>query len=125
MQFSNAEVNAARVGAKAGDAESQFLLAMFYRDGKNGRGGDRDLEKMSPWLRAAAGQGHTEAQYELGWQYYNGHIRPYISRDEGREAEAKNWWKTAADAGHGLAKICLENIIERGCPLTNPKGDQQ
>jgi S1-C subfamily serine protease len=45
-------------------------------------------------LKKAAVQGNAQAQYELGWAYFNGN---QVSKNP---AEAGKWWRKAADQGH-------------------------
>ena len=56
--------------AMSGDAESQYQLALCYR---NGEGVEQSNEEAAKWYRKAADQGHAEAQCNLGYCYENGY----------------------------------------------------
>jgi hypothetical protein len=51
--------------ASRGDAQAQYELAWNHWQ-------NADYQKAFPWLKTAAEQGHTEAEYLLGMAYLNG-----------------------------------------------------
>ena len=55
--------------AEGGDATAQALLGLLYRGAP---GLPADAEQSARWYRAAADQGHTHAQYNLGLAYLSG-----------------------------------------------------
>ena len=65
------------------DAEAQFNLGCHYRDGE-------DYTEAAKWFRMAAEQGHSDAQYWLGWCYGHGLGVEYDS------AEAEKWVRMSA-----------------------------
>jgi len=62
---------------------------------------------LSEW-RAAAGQGHVLAQYNLGNLY---HLGKGVAKNE---ATAAQWYKKAADQGYAMAQYCLGNVYLHG-----------
>src|SRR5215469_11631517 len=52
--------------AGAGDAEAQYLLAVFYL---NGLAGPRDVVQAKGWLEKSAGQGNARAAFSLASLY--------------------------------------------------------
>ena len=69
VQTQPPEFDALRVGAEAGDAESQFNRGVLYA---NGRGVPQDDAEAVRLYRLAADQGHASAQFNLGVMYANG-----------------------------------------------------
>lgn len=85
--------------AKLGDATAQFELAehlWFKTDSKNN-------QIAAGLYRAAAEQGHLEAQYTLA-NLFHVYPREYIGEDESIE-----WFKKAAAHGH------INSMFELGC----------
>ncbi len=77
--------------AVRGDADAQFNLAQAYRFG---RGVPADMKQAEEWYRRAAGQGHLQAEDNLGLiMFQNGDTRnamPIIERSANRgEARAQ------------------------------------
>ena len=62
-----------REAAQAGDAESQFYLALAYHHGK---GLIADGEEALVWYRAAAAQTHARALFNLATIYHRGELVP-------------------------------------------------
>jgi uncharacterized protein len=58
-----------REAASKGIAESQFSLAMHF---KEGTGVDQDIQQCIDWLERAADQGHAKALFNLGLIYERG-----------------------------------------------------
>lgn len=71
--------------AKYGYADAQFQLARSYAEGD---GVERDRNEAMKWLRKAAAQGHTEAQYSLALGLLFG--------PQPRVREASEWIRTLA-----------------------------
>ena len=93
-----AEIAALRVDANAGDADSQYSLAVMYA---NGLGVPQDAAEAVRWFRLAAEQGHASAQSSLGFAYANGFG---VLEDD---AEAVRWYRLAAEQGHARAQYNL------------------
>ena len=70
------------------------------------KGVKQDYYEAFRWFKAAAEQGHAEAQYRLGICYDNG---KGVKQDY---KEAIRWYKAAAEQGHGQAQFFLE-FLER------------
>lgn len=90
--------------ADAGDSDSTYQLALFSL----GLGGNWQPAEAIPLIRSAAGQGVTEAQYWLAWQYESG---PALPHDP---AIALGWYEKAAAGRHRLALQRLAEASERG-----------
>ncbi len=85
------------------------VLAGPFEDGLAAR--ERgDLVQASKWYRKAAEQGHTEAQYEIGYRYSMGLGVP---RDV---VEAAKWYRKAAEQGHTEAQYTIGRRYHRGKP---------
>jgi Sel1 repeat len=82
------------VAAKSGNSGAQYAL------GKK-RQKEPDAAEAARWFRAAAEQGHAEAQNDLGVCFYNG---VGVDRDV---AEAAKWYRKAADQGYATAQLML------------------
>lgn len=65
------------------------------------------LKEAVKWYRQAAEQGHTEAQYRLGYWYENGFN---VSQDY---QEALKWYQKAAAQGDEKAKSHLADLNSR------------
>jgi len=85
--------------AEQGEARSQFFLGVLYDEGREPVG--KDDAKAFHWFEKAAGQGHVNAQFNLGNAYING-------RGTAKDPErAVYWWQKAADAGFPSAQFNL------------------
>ncbi|MDB4390994.1 sel1 repeat family protein, partial [Akkermansiaceae bacterium] len=73
-----------------------------------GDGVPKDSTEGTKWLRMAAHQGLTDAQYCLGLAYFNGDGVP---KDY---AEAAGWYHQAAEKGHGFAQNNLATMYRLG-----------
>lgn len=93
-----------KVGAEGGNAEAQLNLASCYESGK-GVGG-KDLQKMVIWGTMAAVGGNATAMFRLGGYYANGHG---VKKDP---AEAREWYKKSADAGHMMGRRMVQILEE-------------
>ena len=65
-----------------------------------------DYEKAFEWWRAAAGLGLPEAQYSVGWCYFEGRG---VKQDY---EEALKWYRLAAEKGNGDAIAALSELGE-------------
>ncbi|MBR4584509.1 MAG: caspase family protein [Bacteroidales bacterium] len=86
--------------ADRGDAASQFLLGLLYRDS--------DKEKALYWMRKYAEQGYDDGQAMLGYWYMGGDGFPkdYV--------QAVAWLKKSADQGNKEAASDLSKCYENG-----------
>ena len=87
--------------AEAGDARSQFNMAVLY---DNGYGVEKNLAEAAKWFRLAAEQVLAMAQYNLGNMYASGQG---VERDV---AEAAKWYWAAADQGLPEAQYNLATL---------------
>lgn len=90
--------------AQDGDAESQFRLALAYRDGQ---GTQIDTEKAIALLRKAAIQGHLEAADEYGILLFQ----------SGRVKDALAWIQDSAERGEPRAQYYLGIALFNGDDL--------
>lgn len=86
--------------AEAGDAQSQYRIALTYLYGWDGA--PQDNEKYVYWLKKAANGGDAHAQYDLGELYYKGEYG--VSKDESLYIK---WAKKAAFNGYSSACFSL------------------
>jgi hypothetical protein len=100
-----ASVTNLREGAKRGDAQSQYDLAVAL---DCGRGVKRNRAEALEWLRQAASQGHVAAQSALGWKYMAGEG---VSRDD---VAAFQWLRRAAERGNTSAQNNLGILYATG-----------
>ena len=99
------ELGPLREKAEAGDADSQYDLALRYVFGD---GVPQDYVKAIAWLRKAAEQNHSSAQSSLGLRYKNG---------QGVKADPKQavyWWRKAASQGNKFAQNNLSDAYYNG-----------
>ncbi len=94
-----------RQAAEAGDANSQFNLALMY---EQGIGVGKDEKAAVTWYRKSAEQGNSNAQYNLAVLYENGRGTAV------NFAEANQWYRKAAVQGDGLAVGNLGMLYIRG-----------
>ena len=87
--------------AKHGDAETQYVLGIFFDDGE-------EYEEAVKWSRKAAEQGYAEAQFFLGRSYALGQGVPQDY------AEAARWFRKAAEQGHAEAQFFLGVMYDNG-----------
>ena len=80
-----------RRSAEAGDAESQYFMALSNRGGVTGMA--KNLEQGAKWYQMAAKQGHITSQAMLGLLYSTGDGVTKSFK------EAAKWYKLAADQG--------------------------
>jgi uncharacterized protein len=67
----------------------------------NGQGVPQDYNEAVKWFRLSAEQGDAEAQYNLGWMYYEGQGVPQDYK------EAVKWYRLSAEQGNERAQINL------------------
>ena len=151
--------------ATGGDTDAQLSLAMRYRDGKGAEKNDAEAMK---WAHLAADKGNAGAQDFVGFAYLRGAVvkrNPEIAlgyfkaaANESAQAafnlgqcyfgaqgtaqdvpKALEWWKKAAEKGHGRAAATAamaylsgegiepdaalaRKLAERAAELKNPSG---
>ena len=49
-----------------GDKDAQYELAQAYF---NGEGVEQSYKEAAKWYTLSAAQGHTQAQFHIGWMY--------------------------------------------------------
>lgn len=89
------------IKAAAGDAQSQYRLAVFLTTGP---GELRDFRQATMWCRRSATQGHPDAQLKLGDLYERG----LYELDRGPEQDdrkASRWYHQAAKQGLAEAQF--------------------
>jgi Sel1 repeat len=91
-----------RTAAEGGDAGAQCAL------GKKIWKEDVNSPEAARWFRAAAEQGHAEAQVSLGMCFFDG---KGVDKDR---VEAVSWFRKAAEQGHAVAQIALGSCFIRG-----------
>ena len=86
--------------AENGDIKSELRMGYNYSFGADGY--PQDYSEALKWRKRLAVKGsspeHVEAQYNVGWQYWNG---KGVEEDK---AEAMKWFRMAADNGDAAAK---------------------
>lgn len=83
------------------DSYSLFILGLNYIYGNDSLGISMDKEKGIALVRRSAEQGQAEAQYNLGFSYYQGNG---VSQDY---AQAVYWLRKAAEQGQAAAQYNL------------------
>lgn len=91
--------------AEAGDAESQYALAVLYDHGEGVP--QSDVEALK-WYGKAADQGHGMAMANLGVMYETGQG---VAQDPARAAD---WYRKAADKGIAQARSNLGLLYANG-----------
>ena len=159
------EISELQARAKDGDAKAQIDLAIRLRDGK---GITKDDADAMQWAHKAADAGNADALDFVGFAYLRGAVvkrNPAIAiayfkaaaNDSAQAAfnlgqcyfgaqgieqdcaKALNWWKTAAERGHGRAAanaamayhsgegipadpVLARSLAERAAELNDPSG---
>lgn len=90
---------ATRALAEAGDAPSQYILALSY---ESGQGLPQNAEAACYWARRAAEQGQPEAELMVGRYYQQGFG---VARDA---QEGRRWIELAASQGLAEALELLQ-----------------
>ena len=89
--------------ANEGISESQYKLALMYRDGK---GVERDAELYRAWLYRAASQGHPQAQVAYADLLMD-------SDSEQDWADAQAFYQSAAAKGNSDAKLKISAMASK------------
>jgi hypothetical protein len=106
-----------KLAADQGDAQTQYNLAVNYRDGLGGL--PKDDREAARLLKLAADQGYASAQFSLGAFYVSG--RGGLPKDD---REAARLFKLAADQGYAKAQNSLGVYYQDGRGGL-PKNDQE
>jgi len=97
-------INYCLVAARRGDMQSQYKVAVLYA-----RSGIKDnIPESLRWLEEAANQGHTNAQYNLGFANKSGTGVPVDL------AKALTWYRLAAEGGSAKAQRDIALMYETG-----------
>lgn len=96
--------------ARGGDAAAQYMLGLMCCCGQ---GAAQNFSEALKWLRLAALQGYTAAEYRLGLLYYSGKGTPGRGGADD-EAEAAAWIIRAAGKGLPEAENCAGNLFFMG-----------
>jgi uncharacterized protein len=96
----------ATAAANDGDEEAETAMADWYFAGQSGFKRD-DVEALN-WLRKAADQGDSMAEWKLANAYLNG-----LGVDK-NYVQAANWFRKAADQGNALAENDLGSLYDNG-----------
>src|SRR5262249_52403691 len=104
-----------RLAADAGNAEAQYALATFY---KEGTGVPKDLDKAVRLLQAAALADNVDAEVEYAIALYNGTGTPK------NEAAAGGLMRKAAKKNGGIAQNRLAHVLVsgQGAPVDKIEG---
>ena len=88
--------------AENGDAFSQGIIALMYR---NGWGVEKNPKKSFEWDSKAADQGYVPSMHNLAEDYENG-----TGVEENRDT-AFEWYKKAADKGYSHSQYAIGHIL--------------
>jgi len=104
-----------RMAADAGNAEAQYALASFYREGT---GVEKDLEKAVQLLQAAALADNVDAEVEYAIALYNGTGTPK------NQTAAVALLRKAATQGSPIAQNRLARVLisGQGAPMDKIEG---
>lgn len=103
--------------ATMGHAEAQYLLGLLLRAGD---GIAADPAQSLNWIRAAAEQGHLQAQYAAAQAYAAASTAPEGAEGTARAQAAENaaeglrWLRAAAAGGHVQAQVFLGHALDSG-----------
>ncbi|HWP67695.1 MAG TPA: tetratricopeptide repeat protein [Rectinemataceae bacterium] len=89
------------MAARQGDAESQYLLGLMYKEGEGLAKNDKEAVL---WLGKAAAQKYPEAQSALGDMYEKGRG---VAKDK---IEALKWYIVAKKSGDSIADMFIDSI---------------
>jgi len=87
--------------AEGGNDKAQVRMAIYAEI-------DGDFEKQHQWSLKAAEQGHTNAQFSVGYNFLNG---KGVAKND---SEAYSWINKSARAGHPRAQYFLAMVFEDG-----------
>ena len=95
-----ASIVSLRHRAELGDTAAAYALGLAYAAGD---GAPLDKAEAVRWLRVAADNGSSAAQYVLAALYHSG-----LDDDSGPDEKRTLWWlRSAATSGHALAAFAL------------------
>ena len=97
--------------AEQGDAKAQYRLGLLSAGDR--RGVAKDEAAMLMWVRRAADQDFSDAQWTLGNLYFygpGGHVK-IVKKDF---AEALRWYRKASEWGQAFAQERLGDMYLRG-----------
>ncbi len=103
-------LNLATPLALAGNASAQTLIAEIY---SRGLGVRKDIATATEWYEKAAGQGDTEARFQLAMILIDG------GEEFGDRKRAGDLLRQAADAGHHMAQFNYAQWIADDNPSPN------
>lgn len=92
------------VAAQQGDMQSQYKVAVLYARS----GAQASIPESIMWLQKAADQGHTDAQYNLGFAHRAGNGVPINFE------QALIWYRLAAEGGSTKAQRDIALMYESG-----------
>ncbi len=95
-----------QVAAAKGDAASQNIVGLMYRNGSDGV--QRDYAKALHYFQLAADQGNADAQANLGGAYV---LAQGVNQDF---ATAVHYFQLSANQGNGHGQADLGSMYERG-----------
>jgi len=98
-----------REAAELGHSAAQFRMGVLSLHGDRGLGVGRSPSNAIHFFRAAALQGHPEAQANLGSCFDRG---VGVAKSE---AEAASWWRRAADQGSRVVLQCCCFLSAAAC----------
>ncbi len=104
-QYAHMDVNSLQKAAKAGQPAAQFYLAAHYQAGTGGVA--KDLKQAFTWFKAAADQGISAAQLNVGRMYADG---LGVSKSE---TSARQYFEKAASHGDNRASFNLAVMEEQ------------
>ncbi|RZG77554.1 tetratricopeptide repeat protein [Acinetobacter sp. WCHAc060025] len=104
-QYAHMDVNSLQKAAKAGQPAAQFYLAAHYQAGSGGVA--KDLKQAFTWFKAAADQGISSAQLNVGRMYADG---LGVSKSE---TSARQYFEKAASHGDNRASFNLAVMEEQ------------
>ena len=101
---------AMKIKAKKGNAGAQYSLSRMY--GIYGK--DVENKEEAKWLRKAAKNGHAEAQYWLGSEYFGACVETGGEGVPNGYKKATKWFRKAAKQGHAHAQYMLAGMYRTG-----------
>ena len=99
--------------AKVGDVEAQLVLAFLHQEP---RFGALDEAKSEKWMKAAAEQGNSKAQWWMGQK----------AEPRGEFEKAREWYQLAADQNDpsGYFSIAMHYKLGKGVPENRAEADR-
>lgn len=93
------------------DSENQFKKAVSFA-------ASQDINQSIKWLNKAAKQGHSEAQYMLGFSHIEQKIEP-------NDVECYMWFRLSANQGNENAQKVLEMLDEKFPAATRQEAERR